>query len=184
MRRSKKNEAQPPNPVLILWWRPWVMGLSCMLLGWTAPAVGLAQAKPAAALPRQVEDALRRVMQPDSAATRAKFRPTEIEGLVVDQTITKVGHDFYDVFYTRWEAPPGASDFTVIIHEKPARGTATLVSVEVNDSEIMELPLQPKFDVVEAAAQDAVASVQEYLANYEAIRRQLDGADQSGSGIF
>ncbi|WP_460576329.1 CsgE family curli-type amyloid fiber assembly protein [Hymenobacter coalescens] len=113
-----------------------------------------------------------------------KLRPTEIEGLIVDQTITKVGHDFYDVFYTHWEAPPGTSDFTVVLRERPARGTATLVALEVNDTELLEMPLQPKFDVVEAAAQEAVAVAQDFLIRSQTVKNQLDGADQSGTGLF
>ncbi len=34
------------------------------------------------------------------------FKDIEIEGLIVDQTQTKIGHDFYDLFYSNWQ-PPG-----------------------------------------------------------------------------
>jgi curli production assembly/transport component CsgE len=132
---------------------------------------------------RQLEEALRKILRADSLQNR-KFRPTEIEGLIVDQTITKVGHDFYDVFYTNWEAPAGATDFTVTLRERPARGTATLVALEVNDTELLEMPLQPKFEVVEAAAQEAVAVAQDFLTRSQTVKNQLDGADQSGSGLF
>ena len=132
---------------------------------------------------RQLEEALRRLLRADSVQTR-RFRPTEIEGLIVDQTITKVGHDFYDVFYTSWEAPPGATDFTVTLRERISRGNSTLVAVDVNDTELLELPLQPKFDLVEAAAQEAVAVAQDFLRSAQTVTKQLDRADQAGSGLF
>lgn len=132
---------------------------------------------------KQLEEALRRLLRADSAQTR-RFRPTEIEGLIVDQTITKVGHDFYDVFYTSWEAPPSAVDFIVTLRERIGRGNSTLVAVDVNDTELLEMPLQPKFDVVEAAAQEAVAVAQDFLRSAQTVAKQLDGADQAGSGLF
>ncbi|WP_165903807.1 CsgE family curli-type amyloid fiber assembly protein [Hymenobacter gummosus] len=151
--------------------------------GPTARKYEAAPGKEPSITPKQLEEALRKLLRADSVQNR-KFRPTEIEGLIVDQTITKVGHDFYDVFYTHWEAPAGATDFTVTLRERPARGTATLVTLEVNDTELLEMPLQPKFDVVEAAAQEAVAVAQDFLIRSQTVKNQLDGADQSGSGLF
>ncbi|WP_133257182.1 CsgE family curli-type amyloid fiber assembly protein [Hymenobacter edaphi] len=187
----------------MLWWRPWMIALGCLVLGLlprlapaqTAPKTGTAAPPPAArpyetAPPReqavstrQLEEALRRLLRADSAQTR-RFRPTEIEGLVVDQTITKVGHDFYDVFYTTWEAPPGATDFTVTLRERIGRGNSTLVAVDVNDTELLEMPLQPKFEVVEAAAQEAVAVAYDFLFRSQTVTKQLERADQAGSGLF
>lgn len=170
-----------------------VLGLMCHVApAQTAPkpAPGAPVRKYEAAPPKeqavstkQLEEALRRLLRADSVQTR-RFRPTEIEGLIVDQTITKVGHDFYDVFYTSWEAPPGATDFTVTLRERIGRGNSTLVAVDVNDAELLEMPLQPKFDLVEAAAQEAVAVAQDYLRSAQTVTKQLDGADQSGSGLF
>ncbi len=131
----------------------------------------------------QLAEALLRAGQADTASTR-RFRPTEIEGLIVDQTITKAGHDFYDLFYGQWEAPPEATDFTVTIREKLARGTSTLISVEVNEAEVLEMPLQPKYDALEAAAQEAVAVALDHVMNYQLVKRQLEGGDMAGSGIF
>lgn len=175
-----------------------VLGLMCHI----APAQTAPKAAPAPGAPppaarkyetappkeqavstKQLEEALRRLLRADSVQTR-RFRPTEIEGLIVDQTLTKVGHDFYDVFYTTWEAPPGATDFTVTLRERIGRGTSTLVTVDVNDTELLELPLQPKFDLVEAAAQEAVAVAQDFLRSAQTVTKQLDRADQAGAGLF
>jgi curli production assembly/transport component CsgE len=206
----------PAPPLVVLWWRPWIMGLGCLLLlvltsaGASAQQKGPAPAKPTkpqvsiappaarperesetAPLPaKKLEEALQlllRATAKDSAAQNSRqrpFRPTEIEGLVVDQTITKVGHDFYDAFFTLWEAPANAGDFTIIIREKPARGTNILISVEVNDNELLELPLQPKAEVIEETAVYAVGTAGEYIINSRNISQQLEAGDQAGSGIF
>lgn len=44
--------------------------------------------------------------------------------------------------------------------------------------------LQPRANIVEQLAQQAVAQTQMYLSNYEELIRQLEGDDQTGTGIF
>lgn len=108
----------------------------------------------------------------------------EIDGLIVDETVTKAGRDFYQLFYNQWEAPPNARNFTIRISERPAIGIATVVLVDVNDSRVIETPLQPRYDIIEGIAQQAARSIYDYLLNYEQIQQELAGEDLSGSGIY
>lgn len=108
----------------------------------------------------------------------------EIDGLIVDETVSRAGRNFYQIFYNLWQPPPNASNFSILISEKPARGMGTIIIVEVNDNRVIETPLQPRYDIVEAIAEQAVRSIYNYLLNYEQIQRQLSGDDLSGSGIF
>ena len=128
---------------------------------------------------------LKKLIQ-DIEAEKQEAAPVdlEIDGLVVDETVTKAGRDFYQLFYSQWEAPPNASNFTIRISEKPARGIATVVMIDVNDNRVIETPLQPRYDIIEAIALQAARSIYDYLLNYEQIQRQLSGDDLSGSGIF
>ena len=108
----------------------------------------------------------------------------EIDGLLVDDTKTKTGKDFYDLFYGSWEAPTGAKNFTITISEKPFRLSSTLIVVSINETPVYQSVLQPRQDIVEGLSQDAISTTQSYLANYEEIMRQLNGDDMSGSGIY
>lgn len=108
----------------------------------------------------------------------------EIDGLLVDDTKTKTGKDFYDLFYASWEAPSGAKNYTITITEKPFRLSSTLIVVSINDTPVYQSVLQPRQDIVEGLSQDAISTTQSYLANYEEIMRQLNGDDMAGSGIF
>ena len=108
----------------------------------------------------------------------------EIDGLIVDETVTKMGRDFYQVFYSNWEAPPNSSNFTLKITEKPMIGIGTRIMVEINDQLVAESPLQPRYDIIESIAKQAVAMCYDYLLNYEQIQRELSGEDLSGSGIY
>lgn len=107
-----------------------------------------------------------------------------IDGLIIDETRTKMGRDFYEVFFSNWDAPEGARNFTLTIKELPGRATSSFISIEVNDQEIMELPLQPRYDVIEEMAKYAVARCYEYFANYEQIQRDISSGDLSGTGIY
>ena len=108
----------------------------------------------------------------------------EIDGLLVDDTKTKTGKDFYDLFYGSWEAPKEAKNFTITISEKPFRLSSTLIVVSINDTPVYQSVLQPRQDIVEGLSQDAISTTQSYLANYEEIMKQLNGDDMAGSGIF
>lgn len=108
----------------------------------------------------------------------------EIDGLIVDDTKTKTGKDFYDLFYTSWIAPAEAKNYTITISEKPFRLTSTLIVVSINDTPVYQSVLQPRQDIVEGLSEDAISTTQTYLANYEELMKQLNGEDMSGSGIY
>ena len=75
--------------------------------------------------------------------------------MVVDETISKVGRDFYEVFYSKWEAPRSEVSYTIFIKELPQIGQGSLVSVYMDDTELFSQPVQPRYDVVEAVAEYA-----------------------------
>lgn len=108
----------------------------------------------------------------------------EIDGLLVDDTKTKAGKDFYDLFYSSWEAPSGAKNYTITVSEKPFRLSSTLIVVSINDTPVYQSVLQPRQDIVEGLSEDAILTTQNYLANYEEIMRLLNGDDMAGSGIY
>jgi len=108
----------------------------------------------------------------------------EIDGLLFDETKTKSGRDFYEQFYSVWKAPADAKNYSIHILEKPYRLMTTLVEIKINETTVFQSFLQPRGDIIEQLAQQAVAQTQLYLANYEELMRQLKGEDQSGTGIF
>ena len=108
----------------------------------------------------------------------------EIDGLLIDETLTKFGHDFYDIFYSGWEAPPKVNNYTIRIKEKPAVGRGFLITVQVNEETVIEQNLQPNYGQIEEIANYSVAYITEYLMNYENLKNQIDEDDQKGTGMF
>ena len=109
---------------------------------------------------------------------------SELNGLVVDETITKVGRDFYEVFYGQWEAPASEMSYTIFIKELPMPGRGSQVLVYMDDTEVFSQAVQPRYELIEELAGYAVQSVTHYVANYESMSQQLGNEDQQGSGIF
>ena len=119
--------------------------------------------------------------QTEEVSTDAEL---ELDGMLFDETKTKSGKDFYDYFYSNWEAPPDARNFSKFITEKPYRLTTTQIEVKINETLVFQSFLQPRADIVEELAQYAVSQTQMYLANYEELMRQMEGKDQAGTGIY
>ena len=108
----------------------------------------------------------------------------EIDGFLVDDTKTKAGRDFYDLFYAGWEAPKSAKNYSITVTEKPFRLTSTLIVVSINDDIVYQDVVQPRQDLIENQVEDAVSVTQDYLTNYDEIMKQLNGEDLGGSGIY
>ena len=108
----------------------------------------------------------------------------EIGEMIFDETITKVGRDFYDEFFTRWSNPTQISDFSISIKEKPMPGIGTQITMMIDDQEILQQFIRPNQEMIEMLADYCVALVNQYLLNYQEIQAQLQNPDQAGTGIF
>jgi len=115
---------------------------------------------------------------------KSKDYEIEIDGLLVDDTKTKLGKDFYDAFYSHWEVPANSKNYIITISEKPFRLTSTLIEISINDTPVYQSILQPRQDILEELSVDAISVTQNYLINYQDIMRQINGDDMTGTGIF
>ncbi len=120
----------------------------------------------------------------DAEVRKTTGADIEIDGLVFDETKTKRGRDFFDYFYSQWEAPENASNYSIYVIENPFRLTTTQIEIKINDITVFQSFLQPRADIIEQLADYAVSRTQLYLANYEDLMRQLEGEDRAGTGIY
>ena len=113
----------------------------------------------------------------DSADTDAEQRliPQSygITGLVVDETRTTIGRDFYDTFYEAWTSPEGSVNYTVVVEEQPVPGRGTRVLVRLNDEVAFDTRLQPGYDRIREAALAAVGYTRRALASAAPLSRGL-----------
>lgn len=136
-------------------------------------------AQPAPLPPAQLEEALRLLLRADSLANKRVAEGAESQGLVLDQTITKLGHDFYDRFYNTFEAPVDLLGYTILVAERPARGNSSLVVLTVNDMELLEMPLPTQADQMEEIVAGAVEAAQGFLRESQSVSRQLESGQKN-----
>lgn len=117
--------------------------------------------------------------------TKNEFKETEIDGLIIDETRSKIARDFYYAFYTRWTAPDNATDFIITIKELPSRGGASArISVWLNNEEMFQRMVQNRGNYIESLAKQTVTFLQNKVAQSVSLQKQLEDEDQQGSGLF
>ncbi len=142
----------------------------------------------------------------EEAMNEAVLTEDGTETLLLDNTRSKIGRDFYDAFFRHYaELPKSVTPlaladttqkvtpnleldldaFVVTIDELPAFGVGTtIISVTLNDQLIWQNYVQARQDVLETYAFNAAEVVNQYVLNYQDVQRQLESEDQKGSGIF
>ena len=108
----------------------------------------------------------------------------EIDEIILDETITKVGRDFYELFYNSWNNPTQIKDFSIIVKEMPMPGIGTQITVMIDDFEIVKQFIRPNQEMIELLSAYTVNMATQFLLNYEEIQAQLQNEDQAGTGIF
>ena len=88
---------------------------------------------------------------------------TNVNGIVLDETRSKTGRDFYNAFYNTWSKSKGVENSVVRVAEKPGPGMVSIVYVEVNYEEIFELRLRPGDQRTKQAGTIAAARTLGYL---------------------
>lgn len=128
------------------------------------------------------------------------------ETLLLDNTRSKIGRDFYEAFFRHYvELPKAVSPaaladttvkitpnleldinaFIVTIDELPAFGVGTsIISVSLNDQVVWQNYVQIRQEILEQYAFNAAEVVNQYVLNYQEVQRSLENEDQRGSGIF
>lgn len=130
---------------------------------------------------KQMEEALRLLLRADSVQ-QARVQPgmeADVEGFVLDQTITKPGRDFYELFYGTFQSTmaAGQGEYTIVLTERPLRGNSSLISMSVNDTELLEMPLPTRTEQLEEAVVAAVETARSFLAEQQATSTQMETAN-------
>ena len=87
----------------------------------------------------------------------------EITGLVVENVKTKIGKDFYDIFYQKYNQSGAKYAFVINILEKPfIGGRGALVSVEIDDKKIFEFQARPDEEMLQKAADYTLKRIENY----------------------
>ncbi len=87
-----------------------------------------------------------RSKEPKSKDIAAADDGVEIDGLVLQKTLTKSGRDFYRYFYNEYYNRQILAPSNILIKEVPGRRRNTLITVEVGDQLVWQFFAQPRRD--------------------------------------
>ncbi|NBB87194.1 MAG: hypothetical protein GVY12_13380 [Bacteroidetes bacterium] len=109
---------------------------------------------------------------PSTDTPDADPEPSQLSlDMVIDETRSTQGRDFYNIFYRNWQAPEGAMNYTVYVREQPGRGRGSVVEVRVNDEIAFRSQLQPRYNMIEQTAYQAVRYTQQFMQRVDVSRQ-------------
>lgn len=119
----------------------------------------------------------------ESAAAPA--RPADpYSGVVVNDTVTFIGQDFYSTFVASWREEANVERFTVTVRERPSARWGSLISIEYEHREMFRAFLSPgRRDFVRQAARDASQIVYQNVVNTEVQRLLFRDPDMARDEI-
>ncbi len=92
-----------------------------------------------------------------------EFTAFELNGMVLDETRSKTGRDFYEMFYSRWIAMDKGSTATIQVSERFYPGSGSVISIEIDGSESFSFRLRPGSDMISQSVDSALNRIGEYL---------------------
>ncbi len=104
------------------------------------------------------------------------------DGVVVNQTVTLVGHDFYTAFVAAWRDKPLSERYALTIGERPSPRLGSQVWVEFSRRRVYQTVLPPARARIGAIAEEAAEIAYQNVVQTEVQRllfRDPDiGADE------
>ncbi|WP_128547010.1 CsgE family curli-type amyloid fiber assembly protein [Larkinella soli] len=116
------------------------------------------------------------------ASAQTEPAPETTDGfLLLDQTRTKTGRDFYDLFFKHWSARQADSDTletplpverhppddaVLLIEELPSPGTGNLIRISLDDRPVWQRFVPARYEALEGEAAEAVGLVAEQIKIY------------------
>jgi curli production assembly/transport component CsgE len=120
-------------------------------------------------IPVQAEPQLQSAGKPDDA-TGKKPRQELYGGVVVNQTVTVAGQDFYQYFVSAWRDRDMSERFAISIRERPSARWGSLIWIEYAERRIFQSQLPTGRAGIKALSEQAVDFAYQKLADAEVER--------------
>ncbi|MDR6544019.1 hypothetical protein J2810_000041 [Chryseobacterium rhizosphaerae] len=97
----------------------------------------------------------------------------ELKGLTIDETKTKVGKDFYDLFYMQYSQLPDKSSGAVTISELPLRGTSGQINIQIEDKIVYSFMTNPSEDYLKEQLAASLKYIKEFNVKKNLIKNEF-----------
>lgn len=91
----------------------------------------------------------------------------QIGGLVIDETLSRVGHSFYEEFVNDWH--PAKQAGTITVHERFDPFAGNVIWIDVNDDTVFQDRVGMRASGIEEKAQAARDALKSYLQQHKDI---------------
>lgn len=98
-----------------------------------------------------------------------------ITGLILDETRTKAGRDFFELFSIQWTTIP-LLNYSITIEEQPDRGRGSFIKVSIDDTMVFFQRLNPRMQEIEELADRAIQVCRLVLVRRLETAGELEGA--------
>ena len=89
----------------------------------------------------------------------------KLKGIIVEETKTKPGRDFFQMFSTQYNYYKINGEKVVTVSEVLALGINTKIEIKIGDDVVLEFFLSPRTDYLKAMADQAINVVNRYFIN-------------------
>ena len=113
--------------------------------------------------------------EPAEETASEDYEGLSLGGMILDETRSKMGRDFYSIFYQQWEEPGNKEYFTIKIREQPIPSRGTIVIIEIDNQVVFKQRLGPRFDETEKTAKQAVKVCQWRLQQQMSMQDEFLG---------
>ena len=96
-----------------------------------------------------------------------------MEGMVVDESKTKFGKDFYDSFYSLYNQNPQKFKFIILISEMPYRGQTSIIQIKVDQDVVYEFYSNPNEEYSQYQVGMALRTISKYAEEKEKIKHEF-----------
>ncbi|MDH6252756.1 hypothetical protein M2347_002483 [Chryseobacterium sp. H1D6B] len=97
----------------------------------------------------------------------------ELKGLAIDQTKSRIGKDFYDLFYIQYSQISDKSSTAVTISEIPVRGTSGQINIEIDDKIVYSFMTNSSDDYLKEQADNSLKYIKEFNAKKNLIKNEF-----------
>ena len=88
-----------------------------------------------------------------------------IDGLVLNNTLSREGYEFYILFSHYWNPPLQAKNYEIVVQEYRKAGRNTILAIAVNNKELVYRSVNPNYIGLQGLAEAAANHISNYLRN-------------------
>ncbi|MCA1965864.1 MAG: curli production assembly/transport protein CsgE [Flavobacterium sp.] len=114
------------------------------------------------------------VEEKKSEALNKNEAELEITGIVSDDTKTKIGKDFYDIYFSKYNSEAIKGNQIVQIEEQLNIGRTTILKITIDNKLISEFIANPNEEFLSQKAEEAIQITKKYFKDLEKLKNRIE----------